>query len=142
MDNDNLQRFVEAQNKVYNRVVSELKSASKQSHWMWFIFPQLSGLGRSAVAERYAIQSLAEARDYLQHPILGARYMECIGILLAIENRSAEQIFGYPDVLKLHSSVTLFQEAEPRKEFAALLEKYYGGEADGKTLQLLHPTNS
>ena len=106
-----LERFVEAQDGVYERVCEELKGGKKRSHWMWFIFPQIRGLGRSPMAERFAIGSLEEARAYLGHAILGARLRECTGLVNAVEGRSASEIFGFPDDLKFHSSMTLFARA-------------------------------
>lgn len=137
-----LQRFLNAQQPVYQQVITELKSGHKQSHWMWYIFPQLAGLGHSSTAQYFAINSLDEARAYLHDPVLGKRYIECIDILLNQEGRTAEQIFGYPDVLKLHSSVTLFNEAERCEEFSAILQKYYQGEPDRATLKILYPATA
>ena len=130
-----LERFVEAQTRVIDSVRAELRAGRKQSHWMWFIFPQISGLGHSATALHYAISSLAEARAYLAHAVLGARLKECVQLVLDIEGRTIEQIFGYPDHLKFHSSMTLFAAAEPEaRVFAAALEKYFGGRRDAATL--------
>lgn len=130
-----LGRFVEAQDGVYPRACEELRSGEKRSHWMWFIFPQITGLGRSPMAERFAIGSLEEARAYLAHEILGARLRECAGLVNAIEGRSAGEIFGFPDDLKFHSSMTLFAGAGEGEEiFREALEKYFGGEMDGGTL--------
>jgi uncharacterized protein (DUF1810 family) len=106
-----LERFVEAQQPVYARVLGELRAGHKTSHWMWFVFPQIAGLGGSPMAIRYAIASLAEARAYLGHPVLGPRLRECCEILEGLEGARAEEIFGYPDVLKLRSSLTLFSRA-------------------------------
>src|ERR1035438_1119774 len=113
VDNYNLQRFVEAQDPVFEQVRAELQAGQKQSHWMWFIFPQLRGLGRSATATRFAISSLAEAQAYGQHQILGPRLRECTRLVNGVERRSAREIFGYPDDLKFHSSMTLFAAAAP-----------------------------
>ena len=113
VDNYNLQRFVEAQDPVFEQVRAELQAGQKQSHWMWFIFPQLRGLGRSATATRFAISSLAEAQAYGQHQILGPRLRECTRLVNGAERRSAREIFGYPDDLKFHSSMTLFAAAAP-----------------------------
>lgn len=132
-----LERFVAAQASVYPQVVQELRAGNKRSHWMWFIFPQLAGLGRSATAQQYAIKSLAEARAYLAHPILGVRLRECVNILLGLEGRTAEEIFGYPDVLKLLSSLTLFERAGADQLFTQALEKFYDGARDEATLRLL-----
>lgn len=135
----NLERFVEAQKPVYARVLGELRAGQKASHWMWFVFPQIQGLGGSPMAIRYAIASLAEARAYLGHPVLGPRLIECCEILDGLEGRSAEAIFGYPDVLKLRSSLTLFARAAGERDsvFDALLDKYYDGEPDPQTLALI-----
>ena len=134
-----LERFVEAQEAVYARALTELRAGKKQSHWMWFIFPQIAGLGHSAMAQMYAIASLDEARAYLAHPLLGARLRECCEAVMAIEGKTAHQIFGSPDDLKFRSCLTLFARATPDQPlFQDLLEKYYDGEADELTLQKLH----
>ncbi len=132
-----LERFVGAQDGVYERARAELAAGSKRSHWMWFIFPQLAGLGSSPTARVYAIRDLAEARAYLAHPVLGARLTECAETLLGVEGRTASQIFGFPDDLKLRSSMTLFAEAagDPTV-FERVLERYYDG-PDPRTLELL-----
>lgn len=133
-----LERFVEAQEPVYAAVQAELRSGRKRSHWMWFVFPQHRSLGRSAMATRYGLASRAEALAYWQHAVLGARLRECCGLVLAIEGRTANEIFGSPDDLKLCSSMTLFAAAAPREPlFARVLEKFYGGRADARTLALL-----
>ena len=133
-----LQRFVDAQDAVYDDVLDELHDGRKSSHWMWFVFPQLRGLGQSAMAVRYGIVSLAEARAYLRHPVLGPRLRECTRLVLAVEDRSARDIFGSPDDLKLRSCMTLFRAAGPAEAgFDAVLRKYHGGEADPRTLVLL-----
>ena len=133
-----LQRFVDAQAPVIDRVRKELTSGHKRSHWMWFVFPQFAGLGRSAMAQRYAITSLAEARAYLAHPILGPRLKECTGLALNIANQSAESIFARPDDLKFHSSMTLFAHvAPPESLFAAALEKFFASQRDSATMRLL-----
>ena len=133
-----LQRFVDAQDLVYDDVLDELRSGRKASHWMWFVFPQLRGLGHSAMATRYGIASLEEARAYLQHPVLGPRLRECTQLVLAVEGRSAHAIFGSPDDLKLRSCMTLFRAADPGEPlFDAVLRHHYGGEADPRTLALL-----
>jgi uncharacterized protein (DUF1810 family) len=133
-----LERFVQAQEGVYPRALAELKAGRKQSHWMWFIFPQVAGLGHSAMAQHYAIASLDEARAYLAHAVLGPRLKACTQAVLDVEGRSAHDIFGSPDDLKFRSSMTLFAEAKPRDIlFQAALDKYFGGEGDAKTLQLL-----
>jgi uncharacterized protein (DUF1810 family) len=126
---------VGAQDGVYSRVREELREGEKRSHWMWFIFPQIRGLGRSPMAEKFAIGSLEEARAYLAHEILGARLRECTGLVNAVEGRSAGEIFGFPDDLKFHSSMTLFARAgEGEAVFREALEKYFGGEMDGGTV--------
>ena len=133
-----LNRFISAQHEVYNRVLAELKSGAKRTHWMWFIFPQIEGLGHSTTAEYYAIKSIEEAREYLNHPLLGSRLMECAEAVLAVEGRSASQIFGYPDDLKLKSSMTLFASvADLGSPFVRVLDKYFQGERDARTLQIL-----
>ncbi|MFI5938479.1 DUF1810 domain-containing protein [Actinoplanes sp. NPDC051494] len=134
-----LERFVTAQDGgVYDRALAELRAGSKRSHWMWFVFPQLDGLGFSATARRYAISDLAEARDYLADPVLGPRLAECARALLAVEGRTASQILGYPDDLKLCSSMTLFARAagDPAL-FQAVLDRFYDGRPDPATLDLL-----
>lgn len=133
-----LQRFIDAQQPLYNEVCAELRAGKKQSHWMWFIFPQIAGLGHSAMAHMFAISSLDEARAYLEHPVLGARLRECSRLVADIEGRSVEQIFGYPDDLKFRSSMTLFAQATADNAvFKACLQKYFGGQADPATLALL-----
>jgi len=133
-----LQRFVDAQQSVYDTVLSELRDGRKRSHWMWFIFPQISGLGHSVTSQTFALSSLAEAAAYLAHPTLGPRLRECAALVASVEGRSVEQIFDYPDDLKFHSSMTLFAHAAPREPvFAACLEKYFGGQRDPRTLARL-----
>jgi len=135
-----LERFVAAQDAggTYERAVAELRRGAKTSHWMWFVFPQLAGLGTSATARHYALAGLAEARAYLAHPLLGARLRECTRIVNAIEGRTIEAIFGYPDYLKFHSCMTLFARAAAEEQvFRAALEQYYGGEPDARTVALL-----
>lgn len=137
-DNFKLQRFVNAQAAVYDNVVDELRAGAKRSHWIWFIFPQLAGLGRSPTAARFAISSLAEARAYLDHDILGPRLRQCTRLVNSIEGRSVDDIFGWPDNLKVRSSMTLFARATPdNAEFLCLLEKFYGGQQDPATVALL-----
>lgn len=140
-----LQRFVDAQAPIYDQVRSELRAGHKRSHWMWFVFPQIAGLGHSAMAARFAIVSLAEARAYLAHPVLGARLRECTELVNAVEDRSIEQILGYPDDLKFRSSMTLFAEAagaHEREPFIRAIEKYFNGEPDPLTLARVTPTNA
>ena len=133
-----LSRFVDAQDKIYDRVLAELNSGRKASHWMWFVFPQIEGLGFSATSQFYSIKSLEEARQYLGHPVLGQRLKECAETILALEGLSASSIFGYPDDLKLRSSMTLFASvAEPQSVFSRVLEKYYHGNRDERTVSLL-----
>jgi uncharacterized protein (DUF1810 family) len=131
-----LERFVSAQaaGGTYERAVAELRSGRKSSHWMWFVFPQIAGLGSSPTARRYAISSLDEACAYMAHPVLGPRLAECAGIVCAVQGRSAEQILGSIDAQKLRSSVTLFARADPAAPvFGQVLEQYFGGNADPAT---------
>jgi uncharacterized protein (DUF1810 family) len=137
-DPHDLDRFLQAQAPVYEQVLAELRAGCKRSHWMWFVFPQLSGLGHSAMAQRYAIGSFAQAQAYLAHPVLGARLRECSGLVLAVQHGSIHEIFGSPDDLKFRSSMTLFGRADPADDlFRQCLQKYYGGEQDPQTLALL-----
>ena len=134
----NLQRFVEAQEPIYPQACAELRHGRKSGHWMWFMFPQIRGLGWSETAQYFAISGRDEAKKYLDHPVLGARLRECAGLVVQIENKSAEQIFGYPDNLKFHSSMTLFAKvAEDDQVFSVALEKYFGGTFDPQTLARL-----
>jgi uncharacterized protein (DUF1810 family) len=128
----NLERFVSAQAAVYPEVLAELLAGEKRTHWMWFIFPQLAGLGRSATARRYAISSLCEARAYLAHPLLGARLRECTRLVNELTGRSAAQIFGFPDELKFHSCMTLFAHATGADDaaFRQALAHYFAGAQD------------
>ena len=136
-DPHNLQRFTDAQAPVYRQVVAELAAGEKSSHWMWFVFPQLDGLARSSMAQRFAIRSREEARAYWLHPVLGSRLRECIELMLAIKGRSAFQILGTPDDLKFRSCLTLFAAVLPDEPvFAKALEKYFTG-GDSRTLELL-----
>jgi uncharacterized protein (DUF1810 family) len=133
-----LQRFVDAQDRVYKRVLAELRAGAKRSHWIWFIFPQLSGLGNSSTAKLFGIKSLEEARAFLAHPVLGPRLRECTRLAVSIEGRSVDEIFGWPDNLKVRSSMTLFAQAtDDNADFRAVLEKFYGGQQDPRTLELL-----
>lgn len=135
---DNLQRFLDAQAPVYEDACAELKAGCKQSHWMWFIFPQLRGLGQSATAVHYGIASQQEALDYLQHPVLGSRLRHCMALLLAHQGLSAQAIFGDIDAMKLKSCATLFSAiAEQELVFQQVLDQYHGGERDSRTLELL-----
>lgn len=123
---------------MYGSVLAELRAGRKRTHWMWFVFPQMLGLGHSATSVHYAIGSLEEARRYLDHPVLGARLVECAETILSVEGRSASDIFGWPDDLKLCSSMTLFAEAAgPDSVFERVLGKYFGGRRDARTLELL-----
>ena len=133
-----LERFVEAQDRVYDRVCDELRSGEKRTHWMWFIFPQIAGLGHSEMARRYAIASLEEAQAYLAHPLLGLRLRECVGILNGLKRRAIWKVMGYPDDLKLRSSLTLFARATSDNQvFLDALKKFYGSEMDPETLKRL-----
>jgi uncharacterized protein (DUF1810 family) len=137
-DPHKLQRFVDAQNPVYAEVCAELRAGDKASHWMWFVFPQLKALGRSGTAQFYGIASAAEAAAYWAHPLLGPRLKECSELVLAVQGRTAHQIFHSPDDLKFRSSMTLFVRVVPDEPvFGQALARYYGGEADGQTLELL-----
>lgn len=131
----NLRRFVEAQTPVFEAVLRELRNGRKTSHWMWFVFPQIAGLGFSAMAQRYALVSLEEARAYLAHPMLGPRLGECVTVLLDLESGSAHAIFGSPDDMKLHSCLTLFAAAAPDEPlFGQALECFFEGRPDPATL--------
>jgi uncharacterized protein (DUF1810 family) len=138
-DRYDLSRFLLAQEAVYEQALSEIRSGGKRSHWMWYIFPQIDGLGFSSTAKHYAIKSLLEAKAFLEHPVLGPRLVECAEAVLSLEGRSAKEIFGSPDDLKLRSCATLFASVSPPGSvFDRLLGKYYQGKPDGKTLQLLN----
>jgi uncharacterized protein (DUF1810 family) len=138
-----LQRFVDAQNPVYDQVCAELRDGRKKSHWMWFIFPQIGGLGSSQLARKFAVSSLAEAAAYLAHPILGPRLVECAKLVNLVKGRPIEQVFGYPDDLKFRSSMTLFAHATPDNEvFIDALKKYFGGQFDPATLARLQALQS
>ena len=133
-----LQRFVDAQDGVYGSVIDELRSGRKRSHWIWFVFPQLRGLGHSATALRYGISSLEEARAYLANQVLGPRLRECARLIVDIDGRSAQDIFGRPDDLKVRSSMTLFARAtDDNADFRAVLDKFYDGDEDPMTLERL-----
>ena len=133
-----LERFVQAQAPVYAQVLGELRAGHKTSHWMWFIFPQIAGLGRSSMAQRYAIANDDEAADYLAHPLLGARLRECAAIVAALEGLSANDIFGAPDDMKFRSSMTLFADTAPDEAvFQSCIDKYFDGEPDPETLARL-----
>jgi len=133
-----LGRFASAQEGIYGSVLAELKRGQKRTHWMWFIFPQIDGLAHSTTSKYYAIKSIEEARKYLNHPVLGTRLLQCAETVLAVEGRSVSEIFGYPDDLKLKSSMTLFAYvADPRSVFVRILDKFFQGERDVRTLDLL-----
>jgi uncharacterized protein (DUF1810 family) len=132
-----LDRFLLAQARDYDRALSELRAGKKQSHWMWYIFPQIEGLGHSPMSARYSIKSAAEARAYLDHPILGPRLRECATVVRDIVGRSAIQIFGSPDDLKVRSSATLFAAVSNDGVFEQVLQRYFNGEHDKETLRLL-----
>ncbi|MGH2887460.1 MAG: DUF1810 domain-containing protein [Solirubrobacteraceae bacterium] len=139
-DPHGLERFVSAQNRArtYATAVDELRAGRKRSHWMWFVFPQIAGLGHSSMSQTYAISSLEEARAYLAHPILGPRLIECVGILCDLEGRPAQEIFGGIDAIKLRSSMTLFGYADSANPiFGQVLEAYFGGVPDDATERLL-----
>jgi uncharacterized protein (DUF1810 family) len=138
-DSFDLQRFVDAQAPVYSRVVDELRRGRKQSHWMWYIFPQLAGLGHSAMAQRFAISSREEAVAYLMHDVLGVRLRECVALVNAIDGRTILEILESPDDLKFRSSMTLFSAVASEPEFAAAISKFYGGTPDQATLDLITP---
>ncbi|MVM36255.1 DUF1810 family protein [Spirosoma sp. HMF4905] len=134
----NLQRFLDAQNNSYSRALAEIRSGRKQTHWMWYIFPQIAGLGFSETTRFYAIKDLQEARDYLEHPILGSRLIEIANAMLQLEGKSANQILGNPDDMKLHSSMTLFSLLERTDPvFQAVLSKYFNNLPDQRTLAIL-----
>lgn len=135
-------QFTQAQNPIYSLVLQELTQGKKRTHWMWFIFPQITGLGHSEMAQRFAIESLSQAREYLQHEVLGARLIECAELLLQHPDKSALEIFGQPDNLKLHSSLTLFAlAAEQNSVFKLLLQQFFSGEFDQATLDILAEQN-
>jgi uncharacterized protein (DUF1810 family) len=134
-----LNRFVSAQEGVFEVALAELRRGQKRTHWMWFIFPQHAGLGFSSTSRKYAIKSLDEARAYLAHPVLGQRLLDCCKALLSVQGRSAAEIMGYPDDLKLRSSMTLFALAGgSHSEFRQVIDRYFDGQMDPPTLELLH----
>jgi uncharacterized protein (DUF1810 family) len=137
-DPHNLRRFVDAQADNYEDAISEIRGGRKRTHWMWYVFPQIDGLGFSSTAKHFAIKSIDEARAYLEHPVLGARLRECAEAALRIEGKSAAEVFGSPDDLKLKSSATLFAcVSPPGSVFEQLLAKFYQGSRDARTLELL-----
>ena len=138
MEEFDLSRYIDAQEGVYGSALAELRKGKKQGHWMWFIFPQIAGLGRSDMSKRYAIASLDEARAYLKHKVLGPRLEECSRAIIDLHGKSARKIFGETDEMKLRSSATLFAEASgPGSVFHEVLQKYFNGEHDSKSLDLL-----
>jgi uncharacterized protein (DUF1810 family) len=139
----NLHRFISAQDSVYADVLAELRSGHKRTHWMWYIFPQFDGLGYSSTSKHYAIRSREEARQYFEHPVLGKRLVECAETIMAVQARSASAIFGWPDDMKLKSSMTLFAAVSPPGSiFAQVLDRYFQGQQDSKTLNLLEQDTS
>ncbi|WP_316184913.1 MULTISPECIES: DUF1810 domain-containing protein [unclassified Bradyrhizobium] len=134
---DDLGRFADAQDSIYSRVTAELAAGAKQSHWMWFIFPQVEGLGSSAMAQRYAIRSRAEAEAYLAHPLLGPRLVECTRLVLAVQGKSLRDVLGVPDDAKFRSCMTLFDSISPNGIFAQALDRYCDGARDPATLAFL-----
>lgn len=136
-DRFHLSRFVDAQEGSYERALAEIRRGAKTSHWMWFVFPQIAGLGHSVMAQRYAIGSLQEAREYLAHRVLGARYRECVSALQDLPIASAEAVFGGVDAMKLRSSLTLFAEATEEVLFAAAIDRWFAGQRDERTIALL-----
>ncbi len=134
----NLSRFVAAQDGIYDVTLSEIRSGRKRSHWMWFVFPQIAGLGASPMSTRYAIASADEARAYLGHPVLGARYRECVGALQRLPESDAEKVFGRIDAQKLQSSLTLFSAMHADGLFEAALNRWFDGRRDEATLRFLH----
>lgn len=133
----NLARFVAAQDGIYDIALSEIRSGRKHSHWMWFVFPQIAGLGSSPMSTRYAIASADEARAYLDHPVLGGRYRECVHALQRLPGSSAEKVFGHIDAQKLRSSLTLFSAIQTDRLFEAALGRWFDGRRDEATLRLL-----
>ena len=141
-DCDDLGRFVDAQNSIFSRVTAELAAGRKQSHWMWFIFPQVEGLGSSAMAQRFAIHSRAEAEAYLAHPLLGPRLIGCTRLVLAVQHKSLHDILGSPDDVKFRSCMTLFDAVRPSSIFAEALDRYCGGIKDAATTAFLQRNRS
>ena len=137
-----LHRFIEAQNGIYEQALAELKAGRKRSHWMWFIFPQIAGLGTSSMAEKYAIRSVEEATAYLSDPILGSRLLRCVEAILSVSDRSAHDIMGSPDDLKLRSSMTLFAAVSDHgSPFHKAIDHFYDGKFDGRTISILSAGN-
>ena len=134
-----MERFVSAQSMMYETALSEIRGGRKKSHWMWYIFPQIAGLGMSSMAQYYAIADLAEAKEYIQHSLLGPRLIEISNALLTLEGNNPTMLMGYPDDMKLRSSMTLFMLAAPEESvFKKVIDKYYGGETDKRTIELLN----
>ena len=143
IDPFHLSRFVQAQENDYQHALLEIRSGQKRTHWIWYVFPQLAGLGFSSTSKHYAINSVDEAKAYLAHPVLGPRLLECVEAVLGVEGRSARDIFGSPDDVKVRSCATLFEQISPAgSAFERLLDKFYGGERDAKTRQLLGAARS
>lgn len=135
--NSRLDRFLSAQERSYDTALSEIKSGRKRSHWMWYIFPQIAGLGMSSTAQYYSIADIDEAREYISHPVLGARLLEISRALLSLDSSDATAVMGYPDDLKLRSSMTLFAQVSEDPVFGAVIDKFYGGSPDTRTLRIL-----
>lgn len=140
-DENSLDRFVEAQTLTYQTALSEIRRGSKRTHWIWYIFPQLSGLGRSPTARHFAIRSIEEVRAYLDHPVLGPRYRECVEALQDLSGSDAQAVFGAVDAMKLRSSLTLFETAKPYSLFTAAIDRWFGGERDQATLEMLRSSD-
>ena len=138
-DTYDLSRFVDAQRGSYEQALAEIRRGAKRTHWMWFVFPQISGLGKSANAQRFAIQSLAEAEAYLQHPTLGQRYVECVAALQDLNDTTADRIFGSIDAIKLRSSLTLFSSVAAKPIFRAAIQRWFGS-PDERTIEILKQT--
>lgn len=134
---DSLERFVEAQEQIYPRALEEIRRGAKRSHWMWFIFPQMNGLGRSAMAQRYGIASVDEAKSYLGHPVLGSRYIECVSALQDLRGNDPVAVFGPVDATKLRSSLTLFEAISGNPLLAAALDRWFAGVRDHRTAKML-----
>lgn len=132
-----LDRFLTAQERSYDTALSEIKNGRKRSHWMWYIFPQIAGLGMSSTAQYYSIADIEEAREYITHPVLGARLLEISRVLLTLDSSDATAVMGYPDDLKLRSSMTLFAQVSEDPVFNAVIDKFYGGRPDTRTLHIL-----
>ena len=136
-DAKTLERFVDAQDPIYAGALAEIRRGAKRSHWMWFVFPQLEGLGRSLLAGFYGIRSIDEAREYLEHPVLGPRYLECVAALQDLPISDPVAVFGEVDAMKLRSSLTLFELVQPLPIFTAALDRWFGGSRDEATLRML-----